>query len=72
MKAIKKYLGCILFYGFARYLPKPNCRLKLLGGAKKIRSICGHLMLDSCGKNVNICNLATFSTKVNFGDIVLG
>lgn len=25
-------------------------------------------MLDSCRKNVNICNLATFSTKVKLGD----
>lgn len=32
IKVIKKYLGYILFYGFARYLPKPDCRLKLLGG----------------------------------------
>lgn len=61
----KVYIGYILFYGFARYLPKPNCIIKPIGlVSKKIRSFCGHLMLESCGKNVNICNLSIFSTKV--------
>lgn len=66
---VKVYIGCALFYGFARFLPKPNCVIKPIGiGSKKIRSFCGHLMLEQCGKNVNICNMAKFSTKVKLGD----
>lgn len=69
LNILKRRLGCILFYGFARYLPGPNCVIKPIGVvSKKIRSFCAHLMIDSCGKNVNICNLSTFSTKIKLGD----
>ncbi len=69
IKKIKQYMGYILFYGFARYLPKPNCIVKPIGMfSKKIRNFCGYLMLEECGKNVNICNMAVFSMKVKLGD----
>ena len=65
----KKLLGLLIFYSFARYLPKPNCVIKPIGYvSKKIRGFCGKLILDKCGKNVNICNLSTFSTRVEIGD----
>lgn len=59
----RKAIGIVLFYGFARFSPKPNCILKPIGFvSKKIRYFCGKLILDRCGKNVNICNMSSFST----------
>ena len=66
---VRKIMGIVLFYGFARYLPKPNCLIKPIGViSKKIRAFCGKLILNKCGENVNICNMSSFSTRVEIGN----
>ncbi len=52
MKKIKRALGYFLYYFIARHLPCSTVPYAL--GARHVRSFCAKLMLDSCGKNVNI------------------
>ena len=41
---------------------------KLNFGSKKVRALCGKLILDHCGKNVNIEKGADFSSSVSLGN----
>ena len=52
MKKYKRLLGYGLYYFFARHLPCSTVPYSL--GAKHIRRFSAGLMLDKCGKNVNI------------------
>ena len=63
---IKRKIGALFYYSFAKHLPPSYSGIKL--GQKKLRSFCGKLMLKSCGKNVNIEKNAIFSSKVSLGD----
>lgn len=63
---IKKIIGYIIYNLFAKHLPVSNSKIKI--GQKQIRGFCGKLMLDKCGKNVNIQKGAAFSTHVSIGD----
>ncbi len=65
---IKNIICLILYYGFARHLPRSY---SLFGGviARKIRyKICKHIF-KSCGENVNIERKAFFGSGL---DIVIG
>lgn len=69
MAKFSKIAGCVLYYGIGRWLPRPDCRIRALGYiAKRFRGFCGKLMLERCGKNVNICDHASFSTRVKLGN----
>lgn len=37
-------------------------------GQKQIRAFCGHLILQSCGKNVNVEKNASFDSSVRIGN----
>ncbi|MGX1024408.1 maltose O-acetyltransferase [Psychroflexus sp. MBR-150] len=58
---MKRKLCLILYYGFARYLPKSNSPF---GGKlfKKFRYILCKNIFEYCGKNVNIQRMAFFGT----------
>jgi len=63
-----RLIWCILYYGFARYLPA-TCKPYAFG-AKKIRYwICRHLFAK-CGKNVNVEHGAEFGSgrHIEIGD----
>lgn len=66
MRKIKIALGKLLYVLIAKHLPisyqffgKPSAWL---------RKICGKLILEKCGKNVNIERGAVFSSHVSLGD----
>lgn len=59
LKKISKYLGLILYYGFAIYLPKSN-RPYAFGLTKPIRYLVCKNIFEFCGKNVNIERCAYF------------
>lgn len=63
---IKRKLGALIYYAFAKKLPPSYSGLKL--GQTAIRRFCGKLMLKECGKKVNIEKNASFSYKVSLGD----
>lgn len=63
---IKKIVGYVLYNGFAKHMPLSNSMIKI--GQKQLRAFCGRLMLENCGKNVNIEKNANFSTRVRLGD----
>ncbi len=63
---IKKIVGYLLYNGLAKHLPSSYSPLKLF--QKKIRAMCGKLILKECGKNVNIEKGANFTSHVSLGD----
>ena len=67
---IKRIVGQILYKTLGTVLPPAHCRIKWLGDfAKWFRGrICGPLILEKCGKNVNIYKKAKISSKVQLGD----
>lgn len=64
MGKIKRLIGKMI-YVFARRLPE-SYKIKL--GQKRLRALCGKLLLSKCGKNVNIEKNAEFSYAVELGD----
>ena len=65
MRKIKLIIGRIIYDVFAKWLPVSYQILG--GGAKFARKICGKLILEKCGKNVNIERGATFSSETSIG-----
>lgn len=63
---LKRKLGGLLYYSLAQYLPRSYSGLKL--GQVQLRRLCGKMMLEHCGKCVNIEKKAFFSEKVSLGD----
>lgn len=63
---IKRKIGSILYYVYAQYLPRSYSSIKL--GQVQLRRLCGKMMLEYCGKGVNIEKRALFSPKVSLGD----
>lgn len=62
-----KIIGYILFYGFARYLPESST--PYIGNIFKwIRGICGKMILEKCGSNVNIEHGANLFSTISIGD----
>ena len=66
MRKIKKIIGLLIYNFFAKYLPVSYASPKV--GQQCIRALCGKLILDKCGKNVNIERNAVFSSRVELGD----
>lgn len=63
---LKKIIGLLLYNSLAKYLPVSYSKFSL--GSKYIRAFCGKLILDSCGKNINIERKAKFSSRVEIGN----
>lgn len=66
MIKFRKIVGLVLWHLLAKRLPPTFSPLKL--GQRKLRALCGKLILDRCGKNVCIEKGAIFSTKVELGE----
>ncbi len=66
MRTLKKAIGLFLYNLIGKHLPPSFSVLKL--GQKRIRAFCGKLILQKCGKDVNIEKGAVFSSKIELGD----
>lgn len=66
MRKIKKIIGLCIYNLIGKHLPNSFSPVKL--GQKQLRRFCGKLILDKCGKDVNIERNAVFSSKVQLGD----
>ena len=60
------FLGRLLYNSLGKHMPLSDGRCSF--GSKRIRQLCGKLILDHCGKNVNIERGAQFSSAVSLGD----
>ncbi len=58
MKRLKRFLFCLLYYGFGQYLPASTTPVG--DSFKKIRFIICKPLFKSCGQNVNIEHRAFF------------
>ena len=65
MRKIKLWIGRVL-YLFASRLPESFFWINI--GQKRIRALCGKLILSKCGKDVNIEKNAIFPSCVELGD----
>ena len=63
---IKKIIGFSIYHLLAKHLPRSNHIFNI--GQKKLRYMCAKLILDNCGKDVNVEKNAFFSSKVSIGD----
>ncbi len=61
----RRIIGKIL-YTLAKHFPLSDSKVSF--GSKKLRALCGKLMLDFCGKNVNIERNAQFAYSISLGD----
>ena len=65
-REIKRYIGRALYTVIGKHLPMSGARVSL--GARKFRQFCAHLILDDCGKWVNIDKGVTFATDIKLGN----
>ena len=63
---IKRKIGGLIYYTIAKRMPRSYSGFKI--GQTALRRFCGKLMLEHCGKKVNIEHNAIFSPKVSLGD----
>ena len=63
---LKRKAGALCYYLLAKNMPPSYSGLKV--GQTVLRRFCGRLMLERCGKQVNIEKNAYFSPKVTLGD----
>lgn len=59
-------IGRLIYNLLAKHMPLSDSKINL--GSKKIRAVCGKLILNHCGKNVNIEKGAQFAYDVSLGD----
>lgn len=63
---MKRKIGAFFYHFYAKHLPRSYSGIKL--GQTQLRRLCGKVMLEHCGKKVNIEKNALFSHKVSLGD----
>ena len=63
---IKQVIGKAIYNSVAKHMPLSDSRFSF--GSKKVRAFCGNLILEHCGKNVNIEKGAQFSSAISLGD----
>ena len=63
---LKVTIGKFIYDILGKRMPLSDGRMNL--GRKKVRAFCGKLMLNHCGKNVNIEKGAQFSHNISLGD----
>ena len=64
-KTVKRRIGKILYHVIGKRLPLSGARVSF--GARKFRQFCAHLMLEDCGKWVNIDRNVTFAYDLKLG-----
>ena len=67
MRNLKKIIGLVLYNGFAKHLPISYSSFFRIG-QRRIRAFCAKLIIEKCGKNVNVEKNAVFSSKVELGN----
>lgn len=63
---IKRVLGKILYRAIAIHMPMSFSRFNL--GSRRLRQACAHMMLDDCGKWLNIEKGAKFGEGLKIGN----
>ena len=66
MRKIRIAVGKIIYNSLAKYLPISYNLFGRVG--KSLRALCGKLILEDCGTNVNIERGAVFSSHTTLGD----
>ena len=66
MKRMIQLFGRVLYVCFCQWLPGSFSPVQI--GQRKLRALCGKMILAKCGKNVNIERRAVFSSQVELGD----
>lgn len=67
MRKIRVLVGRVLYNIIGKHLPVAHCIIMPIGFfSKEIRALCGKMILDKCGSNVNICPKTSFSSSVNY------
>ena len=62
----KRFVGRVLYVAIGKKLPMSGARVSF--GARRFRQFCAHLILDDCGKWVNIDKGVTFATDIKLGE----
>ena len=65
-REIKRKVGRILYVGIGKHLPMSGARINL--GSRRFRQFCAHLILDRCGRWVNIDKGTTFASDLKLGE----
>ena len=65
-REFKRMIGRILYVGIGKHMPMSGARINF--GSRKFRQFCAHLILDDCGKWVNIDKGTTFATDLKLGE----
>lgn len=63
---LRVFAGKLLYNVIAKRMPLSDSRMSF--GSKKLRGLCGKMILNHCGTNVNIEKGAQFSADVSLGD----
>ena len=63
---LKRLIGRVLYVGIGKHMPMSGAKVSF--GARKFRQFCAHLILDDCGKWVNIDKGVTFATDIKLGN----
>lgn len=64
-RELKRFIGRALYVAIGKRMPLSGARVSF--GARRFRQFCAHLILDDCGKWVNIDKGATFATDIKLG-----
>ena len=65
-RKLTRFLGRVLYTVIGKHLPLSGARVSF--GARRFRQFCAHLILDNCGKWVNIDKGVTFATDIKIGN----
>ena len=63
---LKVVIGKLLYNCLGKYMPLSDSKFSF--GSKKVRALCGKLILNKSGKNINIEKGACFSSEISLGD----
>ncbi len=66
MRKLKVIIGRLLYNLLGKHMPLSYSKYNF--GSRQVRALCGKLILDSCGKNVNIEKRASFGMHISLGD----
>ena len=63
---MKQLIGRVLYVGIGKHMPLSGAKVSF--GARRFRQFCAHLILEDCGKWVNIDKGVTFATDIKLGN----
>lgn len=63
---MRRIAGKVIYNLLGKHMPLSDGRFSF--GSKKIRALCGKLILEHCGENVNIEKGARFDSRTSLGD----